>query len=249
VSYKTIIVRFALCSLALLIISGCGEDFLILNETLEIDEISAGQSSIDTGGTTTLDAAVSYSGDETVLLYDWSADAGEISGSGSRDVYKAPNTPGVYTIEVTVTDGVVSSGATIAITVGQQSVGSLILDINTYWPADELEGKLVYSVDIEKIESGRVTLHYDITQDQDEFDAFLRIQINQQTVLPSTAIGGELPSTAKRTVDDVDVSSVIRSPGRYTITFYIKPANRANRGWLLNEARITGVQGTSDPQQ
>lgn len=243
------IIRFALCSLALLVIFGCGEDFPILTETLEINSVTVGQSSMDTGGTTTLDASVYYSGDATVLMYEWTADGGKIIGSGSTAVYEAPNAPGVYTIEVTVTDGVVSSGKTVAITVGQQAVDSLTLDTNTYWASDQQEEKLSYSVDIERITGSKVILHYEITQDQDEFDAYLRIQINQQTVLPSMAIGAELPSTAKKTVNDIDVSSVIKSIGRYTVTFYIKPANRTNNGWLLNLAKLTGVRGTSDPQQ
>jgi len=243
------IFRFALCSIALLVIFGCGEDFAIFTETLEISEVRAGQSSIDTGGTTTLDASVYYSGDATVLIYEWSADGGQVSSSGSSAVYKAPNSPGVYSIEVTVTDGVVSSGKTVTITVGQQAVDSLTLDVNTHWSADQVEGRLSYSVDIERVTGGRVILHYEITQDRDDFDAYLRIQINQQTVLPSMSIGAEQPSTAKKTVNDIDVSSVIRSIGRYTVTFYIKPANRTNNGWLLNVAKLTGVRGTSDPQQ
>ncbi len=246
--HKTII-RFALCSLALAVIIGCGEDLSIFSETLEIDEIKLGQSSIGTGETTTMEATVYYSGDETALEYDWTVDGGEISGSGSSAVYRAPNTPGTYEIKITVTDGDVSSEEKITISVGQQSVESVILGVSTHWSADELEGKLVYSVYIERVVSGRVTLHYKITQDRDASDAYLRIQIDQQTVLPSTAIGGQLPSTAKVTTRDLDVSGIISSPGRYIITFYIKPANRTNNGWLLNEAKLTGVQGTSDPQQ
>ncbi len=246
--HKTII-RFALCSLALAVIIGCGEDLSIFSETLEIDEIRIGQSSIGTGETTTVEASVFYSGDETALEYDWTVDGGEVSGSNSSAVYKAPNTSGTYEIKITVTDGDVSSEKTITISVGQQSVESLILNVNTHWSADELEGKLVYSVYSERVVSGRVTLHYKITQDRDASDAYLRIQIDQQTVLPSSAIGGQLPSTAKVTTREIDVSGIISSPGRYIITFYIKPANRVNNGWLLNEAKLTGVQGTSDPQQ
>jgi hypothetical protein len=233
----------------LVVIFGCGEDFPILTETLEISNLEAVQSSVGVGETTTVEASVDYSGDETVLMYTWTADAGIISGTGSRATYIAPGNPGTYSIDVTVTDGVISAGKTVDISVGEQAVDSLILDRDTHWPATAHKDKLAYDVRIKSITSGRVLLHYDITQDQDEFDAFLSIQIGQRTILEETAIGAEQPSTAKRTIDDIDVSNVITSPGRYMITFYIRPGDRVQNGWLMNEAKITGVQGTSDPQQ
>ena len=246
--YK-IMVRFALCSLALVVIFGCGEDFPILTESLEINELKATQSSIGAGETTTIQASVDYTGDKTVLIYKWTASAGTVQGSDSKATYIAPGNPGTYSISLRVTDGVVSRERTVAITVSQQSTESLILDRNTHWPAVAHKDKLAYNVNVKSVVSGRVLLHYDITQDQDEFDAFLSIQIGQRTVLPEMAIGGELPSTAKRTTDDIDVSSVITGPGRYMVTFYIEPGDRVENGWLMNEAKIIGVQGTSDPQQ
>ncbi|UCC15908.1 MAG: hypothetical protein JSU58_05905, partial [Dehalococcoidales bacterium] len=138
---------------------------------------------------------------------------------------------------------------TVQINVSQQAVESLILDLDTHWPATAHKDKLAYNVKINKVVSSKVLLYYDITQDRDEFDAFLSIQIDQTIVLQETAIGAEQPSTAKRTVREIDVSSVIASPGRYMITFYIRPGDRVENGWLMNEAKIIGVQGTSDPQQ
>jgi hypothetical protein len=246
--YKAVI-RFALCCLALAVIFGCGEDFPILTESLEISDLKATQSSIGAGETTTINASVDYSGDQTVLIYKWTASAGTIQGSDSKATYIAPSSPGTYSISLRVTDGVVSRERTVAITVGQQFIESLILDRDTHWPAAARKDKLAYNVNIKSVVSGRVLLHYDITQDQDEFDAFLSIQIGQKTVLQEMAIGAEQPSTAKRTINDIDVSSVITSPGRYMITFYIEPGDRVENGWLMNEAKIIGVQGTSDPQQ
>jgi len=246
--YK-IIIRFALCSLILVVIFGCGEDFPIFTETLEISELEVTRSSIGTGETTTIEASVDYSGDETVLIYNWTASAGTIQGAGDKATYIAPGSSGTYSISLRVTDGVISRERTVAITVGQQSVESLILDRNTHWPAAASKDKLAYDVNIKTVVSGKILLHYDITQDQDEFDAFLSIQIGQKTVLPEMAIGGELPSTAKRTIDEIDVSSVITGTGRYMVTFYIRPGDRVENGWLMNEAKIVGVQGTSDPQQ
>jgi hypothetical protein len=230
-------------------IFGCGEDFPILTESLEINDLKATQSSIGAGETTTVTASVDYSGDETVLIYNWTVNAGTMQSSGSKATYIAPSSPGTYSISLRVTDGVVSRERTIAITVSQQSTESLILDLNTHWPAVARKDKLAYSVNVKSVSTTNVLLHYDITQDQDQFDAFLSIQIGQRIVLPEMAIGAEQPSTAKRTMDDIDVSSVITGPGRYMITFYIEPGDRVGNGWLMNEAKIIGVQGTSDPQQ
>lgn len=246
--YRTAIC-FALCSLTLLAVIGCGEDFPFFAETLEIDNIAIGQDYIGVGETTSIEAFVSYSGDATVLMYEWTADAGSIGGSGSSATYIAPGAPGTYYVTLSVSDGAISDERTVQINVGQQAVGSLTLELDTYWLATAHKDKLTYRVNIKSIESGKVLLHYDITQDQDEFDAFLSIEINQITVLPEMAIGAEQPSTAKRTVNDIDVSHVISSPGWYLITFYIRPGDRVGNGWLMNEAKITGVQGTSDPQQ
>lgn len=245
--YKNII--STLCSITLLVIFGCAEELDILTGTLEITDLSASQSIIGAGETTLLEATVSYSGDETVLMYTWKANAGSIGGSGNKVTYIAPNNPGTYTISLVVTDGVISDGKTIDIQVAQQSVPSITLDINTHWPATDQKDKLAYNVNVKSVESRKVLLYYDITQDQDIFDVFLSIQVGQRVVLEAKAIGAEQPSTAKRTIDDIDVTNVITGPGRYIVTFYVSPGNRAKNGWLLNEARIIGVQGTSDPQQ
>jgi len=246
--YK-IIACFALCFLLLIFIFGCGEDFPIFTETLEITNLTVTQSSIGVGETTTIEAVVNYSGDETVLLYTWTADAGSIQGFDGRATYIAPGDQGIYVISLRVSDGVISDERTVEINVGKQSVESMTLDFDTHWPAEAPKDSLAYSVNIKNVVSEKVLIHYDITQDQDEFDAFLSIQVDQTVVLEETAIGAEQPSTAKRTVDEVDVSHIITGPGRYMVTFYIRPGDRVLNGWLLNEAKIIGVQGTSDPQQ
>ena len=241
-------IRFALCSLILVIIVGCGEDFSLFPETLDIENIKVGQSSIGAGETTTIEAAVSYSGDETALMYEWSADAGEVGG-GAIATYIAPGASGAYFITLVVSDGAISDERTVQINVGQPAGGSLTLDVSTHWPAMDHKDKLTYRVNVKSITGGNVSLYYDITQDQDPFDAFLSIQIDETTVLSETAIGAEQPSTAKRADGEINVSHVINDTGWYTITFYIRPGDNERDGWLLNEAKLTGVQGTSDPQQ
>ena len=92
--YK-IIACFALCFLLLIFIFGCGEDFPILTETLDITNLTVTQSSIGVGETTTIEAVVNYSGDNTVLLYTWTADAGSIQGFDGRATYIAPGDQGI----------------------------------------------------------------------------------------------------------------------------------------------------------
>lgn len=246
--YKTII-RFALYSLLLVLIFGCGEDLPILTETLEVRNLTPAQSSIGAGETTIVESTVSYTGDETVLLYRWSADAGTIQGSNGKATYIAPENPGTYTISLRVTDGVISDEKTTIISVGQQAVDSLILDRDMHWPALDNKDKLAYNVNIKSVTGRKILLYYDITQDKAQFDAFLSVEINGVTVLRETAIGAEQPSTAKRTRDNIDVTNFITGPGRYVVAFYLSiPGDVVKDGWLMNEAKITGVQGTSDPQ-
>jgi hypothetical protein len=237
-----------LLTLIIIIISGCSNDISnIFTETLKITNVQVTPSTVSIGETAVLEASVDYSGDKTVLMYTWKASAGTIGGSGNRVTYIAPSKPGACTIELVVSDGVISDGEIIDISVVQQAVPSITMDISTYWPGEAQKDKLAYNVNVKSIVTRKVLLHYDITQDQDKFDVFLTIQIGQKTVLDVKAIGAEQPSTAKRTVEDIDVSSAINVPGRYIVTFYISPGNRAKNGWLLNEAKLIGVEGTSDP--
>lgn len=235
----------------LLLIVGCSEDVPFLpKETLKVKEVTATETTLGVGDTTTLEVIVDYSGDKTVLMYTWTVSSGNIQGSGSRVTYKAPNTPGTYLVNVTVTDGTISSSGTIEIVVTERPTSSvLIIDRDTYFPAEAVKDKLAYDVKVTKVSSKKVVLHYDITQKNDKFDAFLSIEINKIIVQKEMAIGNEQPSTAERTIRDIDVSNVITAPGRYMVVFYIRPGDRARNGWLLNEAKLIGVEGSSDPLQ
>ena len=235
-----------------MILVGCGEDIndLLSPETLDVSSLKTSQTTVGVGDTTTVTASVTYSGDATVLMYTWTATGGKIRGNGSSVVYEAPSTPGVYSISVKVTDGAISSGKTIEIRVTQESATpSLIVDQNTYWSSEAVKDKLAYDVNVTKIDTGKVILHFEITQDQDDFDTFLSIDIDGNVVQPKMAIGAQLPSTGKFTARDVDVSNVIQVPGRYMINLYIEPGDRVQNGWLLNELKLAGVEGSSDPQQ
>ena len=244
------IIIIFLVLLSMMFIIGCGGDVSILTETLNISDLKTTQQTVGVGDTTTVEATVIYSGDMTVLMYTWSATSGKIRGTGNRVTYEAPTTPGVYSISVKVTDGAVSSGRTIELRVAQfSSTVSLILDRDAHFPSENVKDKLVYDVNITKLSGEKLMLHFEITQDSDKFDAFLSIEIDGNIVLPEMAIGNEQPSTGKVTVRDIDVSNAIKAPGRYMITFYMRPGNRAQNGWLLNEAKLIGAEGSSDPQQ
>lgn len=248
---KIFLVIYLLLILILMAIVGCSEDIPFFpKETLKVEEVVAIEPTLEVSDTTTLEAIVDYSGDRTVLMYTWTVSSGNIQGSGSKVTYKAPNTPGTYLVSVTVTDGTISASGTIEIVVTERSTSSvLIIDRDTYFPAEATKDKLAYDVKVTKISTKKVTLHYDITQKNDKFDAFLSIEINNKVVQKEMAIGNEQPSTAERTIRDIDVSSVITAPGKYMVVFYIRPGDRARNGWLLNEAKLIGVEGSSDPLQ
>ena len=232
--------------LSLLIIMGCGEDNLYApgRGTLKITELQSSLTELDSGDTTTIECQVEYSGQESFLSYTWSATSGNIAGNGKQVVYTAPEESGVQTITLTVTDGVIIDQQSITISV--QAISSMItIGSNTHWPEKALDDVLRYEVTIDKVSNNKVELKYDITQDQDKVDAFLSIIVNGTTVLNKKAIGGFIPSTAERTVDKIDVSNVIQAPGKYTIEFSLELTNLVKNGWLLNEAKLLRVEGTS----
>jgi hypothetical protein len=86
---------------ALIFISSGCEAF---NQTPIIDSLTANEELVDPSGTTHL-SVVARDLDRDELTYTWAASGGAISGEGSDVTWTAPNTPGAYTITVTVTDG------------------------------------------------------------------------------------------------------------------------------------------------
>ncbi|MGD8781083.1 MAG: PKD domain-containing protein [Ignavibacteria bacterium] len=85
-------------------------------ETLEIDvveqfnaapvinEISTEQRKVDLGAETDIECSASDEDDDP-LEYTWSSESGQISGSGSKIKWTAPNQSGNYFVVCTVTDG------------------------------------------------------------------------------------------------------------------------------------------------
>ncbi len=237
--------KFILLITFVLFIS-CGDDEQLYSppkEYLEIKELKSNQTEIEYGETTTITAVIEYSGDESLLSYQWSATAGNIAGKSSSATYIAPDEPGTQTITITVTDEVVIAQETVNIVI-KSPAHQLIIGENTHWQAVSLNDVLRYDVKVDQIFRDRVELKYDITQDKDEAGAWLNITINGNFVLEDEKIG--LPATPERTIERVDVSNVIKTPGLYTVEFSLSLLKRVGQGWLLNTANIIGVEGTSE---
>jgi len=215
-------------------------------ETLKLSDIIFSSPTVIAGDTTTIEAMSEYSGDGTALTHVWTTNAGAIQGTGSKATYRAPEKAGTYSINVRATDGAVSSERTAEIDVEQQDAteSSVLLGSNAYFPAQALKDQLSYNLKVTRIPGTKVILHFDVTQDKDKFDSFFSIEIGDKAILQDMAIGNEQPSTGIRTIRDIDVTDVITSPGQYIITFYIRPGDRAEKGWLMNEARVMGIEGS-----
>ncbi len=217
-------------------------------EKLKVNELRVPESAIIAGDTAVLQTIADYTGDESALTYTWSASAGSIMGTGSKATYKAPDSPGSYSVNVRASDGAIASERTAEISVESPfSSAGLVIDSNKHWPAIAFKDKMSYNVKVNRLTGGKIILHYDITQDKDNYDAFLSIEIGKRVILQDMAIGNEQPSTGIRTIRDIDVSDVITEPGQYIINFYIRPGDRVQSGWLLNSASLLGVEGSSEP--
>jgi hypothetical protein len=213
-------------------------------ETLKLNDIKFTNSIVTAGDTTTIEATSEYSGDGTALTHVWTTNAGNIQGSGSKATYRAPEKAGTYSVNVRATDGAISSERTAEIDVEQGAPeSSALLISNAHFPAQALKDKLSYNLKVTRIPGTKVMLHFDITQDSDKFDSFLSIEIGDKVILQDMAIGNDQPSTGIRTIRDIDVTNVINGPGQYIITFYIRPGDRTEKGWLMNEASVIGVEG------
>jgi hypothetical protein len=74
------------------------------NQPPAVNSITAKSTTIPTGGSTLITVtAADPDGDE--LTYIYSVTGGSITGSGSEVTYNAPNSAGIYTISVKVSDG------------------------------------------------------------------------------------------------------------------------------------------------
>ena len=229
--------------IAMCLISACDTDSL-LNfeaETLEID-LKAGTHTLNIGDTTTITATVDYSGDTSALDFIWSVSNGRIVGSGNSIVYVAPESAGTNTISLQVTDGNVSDRQDIRIEV---SIGhAIIATPNRYWQGNTFTQTLSFRLQVDEIFRENIKLRYEILQDTARAGAFLRITINDISVVRNRTIGTVQPDEPQMIGDEIDVSSVITAPGNYELSLTLEIVNVMEDAWLLRKIMLIGVEGT-----
>ena len=225
------------------LVSACDTNNLLSidEEMLDID-LASNSYTLNIGDTTTITAAVDYSADTDVLVYEWYTNGGRIVGEGPEIVYIAPETAGTYTITLEVTDGTVTARDDIQITV---QIGHAIIAMpNRYWQGNTFTQTLKYRLNVEEVFLDNIRLRYEILQDTARTGAFLNIAINGTTVVRNRDIGGVQPAEPLLIADEVDVSSLIQSPGVYELTLTLEVVNVMQDAWLLQKLTLIGVEGS-----
>ena len=236
------------------ILAGCGEDEILsrpMLHLLEIKGLSSTNQTLNAGDTATVTVQVNYSGDEGDLTYTWKATGGRIFGEGPSATYLAPDAAGTDTITLEVTDGNVSDLRAITVEV----VAHLLqIDSGAYWEGKNLTPALKYQVDITKIFRPNPILRYEILQEESTAGAFLSIHINDDALIEDVAIGevqlrNRVPpdTSAQKPLitGSIDTSGVIRAPGRYEVTLTLVVSKAVERGWLLRNIQLVGVEGSA----
>ena len=225
------------------IITACDTENL-LNSDLEMLEIEVESDSqkLIIGDTTTLKATVDYTGDHSVLIYKWSADAGRILGNGSTIVYVAPQSAGRYTITLEVTDG--NSKKTSAIHIDVEIGKAIILLPNRYWKGNTFTQQLTFKLSVHEIHRENITLRYEILQDSARIGAFLSIAINDTNIIQDNLIGTVQPDEPVTVIDDIDVSHIITDTGIYEIKMTLDVIDVMDNAWLLKKLILIGLDGT-----
>ena len=230
-----------LCAASL--ISACDTNNLLSmdKEMLDIDLESESQT-LNIGDTTTITASVNYSGDPAVLVYEWDASGGRITGNGTSVVYVAPESAGTYMITLEVSDGTITKRQDIRIEV---NIGHAIVVMpNRYWQGNTFTQTLTYRLNVEELFRENITLRYEILQETARAGAFLSIAINGTNVIRDRAIGAVQPDGPLIIADEVDVSSILTAPGNYELTLTLEIVNVMEDAWLLQKLTLIGVEGT-----
>jgi hypothetical protein len=110
--------------------------------SLAINTVSANPFRVGPSDTTIITASVTHAGDDT-LTYSWTAESGEIIGSGSIVRWEAPEVAGDYVISVTVSDSEYSAVGHVSVAVRMTSQITLLEDRFTDPPlntCDWIEG-------------------------------------------------------------------------------------------------------------
>lgn len=109
-----------LISLGIGLIIGCSTDMEDLSKkNLTIRRLKIDEQDLDIKQTTKLKAKVEYNGDDRELLYNWTAEAGEIHNNGRYATYVAPEKAGAYTIKFEVCNGAITVSDAKVVRVGE----------------------------------------------------------------------------------------------------------------------------------
>ena len=243
--FKSWIQLFPIYILILILIA-CDTDPTLtppIRHAVEITELNLTNQTLEAGGTTTITTTFDYSGDEADLIFRWTATSGQIVGEESSVTYVASDTPGIHTITLQLTDGFAIAEHTITVEVLTQQ--SLLIDTDTYWAGQGETLVLRYRVTVTQILHQPVMLGYAIVQDEAKTGAFLNIDVNGVLLVEEEAVGEVDPAEEIIIAGETDVSEIITGPGRYAITLTLAVVNAVERGWLLQEAALIGVEGSA----
>ena len=149
-------ITVSLLLVIVLLIPGCGEESseppIIFSITAEPDIIPPGETS-----TVTIKAG---DPDQDDLSYVWTAEDGQIQGSGKSIVWSSPTTEGKYTLTVTVSDGADSVTQAVGIWVWTPRQGDYYpLEIGNQWIFKDTEGNTINFEIIDTIDISGVTAY------------------------------------------------------------------------------------------
>ncbi len=230
----------------ILMLIGCDTDQIVtppIRHTVGISKLHLTDLTVEPGGTTTITATFDYSGDKADLIFGWDASGGEIVGEASSVAYVAPDTPGIHTITLQLTDGFAMAEHTVTVEV--ISPQSLLVDSDAYWTGDGETLVLRYQVDVTQIIHQPVILRYDIVQDEAKTGAFLNVDVNGVLLVEEEAVGEVDPAEGISIIGEVDASKIITGLGTYEITLTLVVVHPVERGWLLRKAELIGAAGSA----
>ena len=236
---------FPICILILILV-GCDTDPTLtppVRHTVEINDLTLTNQTVEAGGTTTITVMFDYSGDEADLIFRWETSSGEIIGNASSVTYVASDIPGTHKVTLQLTDGFALAESSITVEVLAQQ--SLLIATDTYWAGQGNTIVLQHQVNVTQILHQPVILQYDIVQDASKTGAFLNVDVDGVLLVEEEAIGEVDPPDRITITGELDVSQIITAPGRYDVTLTLVAVNAIERGWLLERAVLLGAEGSA----
>lgn len=119
------------------------------------------------------------------------------------------------------------------------------LEGGSYWQPSG--GTQAFRLAVHTLLREKRRLRYHIVQNQAQSGAFLSVAIDNTFLVKDKAIGKVQPTAPLLISDELDISSVLRAPGHYELTFTLKVIDTPEKGWLLRKIELIGVDGTLQP--